>query len=98
VRTKLSDVAGIIRVAIVLMPERLERGIGSKTLDRHREREKKDDWKNPSDYPMHTRMISRGRALGCASPTASVHTCERTELGADTGPVPRALTRFRAIR
>ena len=59
VRTKLSNVARIIRVAIVMMPGRLERGIGSKTLDRHREREEKDDRKNPSDDPVHTGMISR---------------------------------------
>jgi hypothetical protein len=59
VRAKLSDVTGIVPVAILMVLERPEREIGSRVSDRHRKREEKDDRENTSHDPMHGRIIAR---------------------------------------
>jgi hypothetical protein len=58
VRAKLSDVARIVPVAVVMLLERPEREIGRRIPDRHREQEQEKNRKNPSDN-MHTRIIAR---------------------------------------
>jgi hypothetical protein len=61
VRAKLSDVTGIVPVAILVMIERPEREIRSRVPDRRRKREEEDDRENASHDPVHGRIIARRR-------------------------------------
>jgi hypothetical protein len=86
----LSDVTGIVGIAIVVVGQRFELGIQGGTSDAHPEHEDEDNGKHPSNHPTHAHA-NTGKALGMRVPRLRARTRNSVRLSVRTFPYKKPL-------